>query len=136
MDTLHGKNLGQPDETRTFPLGKVDLVLLGDVTVGRLELQPGWRWSESVKPLAGTESCQAAHTGYNISGRMHVKMDDGTEAEYGPGDAYVIPPGHDAWVVGDEPVIGLDFTGMREYAKAGATAAEQPDHPAGASFTG
>ena len=117
MATMQGKHLGTPDETRTFPRGKVDLVQLGTVSVGRLELQPGWKWSECVKPIAGTDSCQAPHTGYTISGRMHVVMDDGTEAEFGPGEAYVIPPGHDAWVVGDEPMVGLDFTGMNEYAK-------------------
>ena len=117
MATMQRGNVGTPDETRTFPNGKLDLIRLEGLTVGRIEVQPGWRWSEHVKPIAGTESCQASHAGYQISGRLHVVMDDGTEQEFGPGDVYVIPPGHDAWVVGDEPVVSLDVTGMGEYAK-------------------
>lgn len=119
MDTakLVAKSLDQPDETRPFAgKGKVDVVLLGDVTAGRGVLEPGWRWSEHVKPIAGTDSCQAAHTGYVLSGRMKVVMDDGSEGEAGPGFAFVIPPGHDAWVIGEEPCIFLDFSGMERYA--------------------
>jgi quercetin dioxygenase-like cupin family protein len=115
---LVAKSLDQPDETRPFAdRGKVDVVVLGDVTVGRGELEPGWRWSEHVRPLAETESCQAGHTGYVLSGRMKVVMEDGTEGEAGPGYAFVIPPGHDAWVVGDEPCVFLDFSGMEQYAR-------------------
>ena len=117
MATIQRGSMSTPDETRTFPNGKVDLVRLEGLTVGRIEAQPGWRWSQDVKPIAGTASCQASHAGYQISGRLHVVMDDGTEQEYGPGDVYVIPPGHDAWVVGDEPVVSFDVTGMGEYAK-------------------
>jgi hypothetical protein len=80
-------------------------------------MQPGWRWSESVKPIVGTESCQVSHTGYVISGRMHVRMDDGTELDFGPGDAVWVGPGHDAWVAGDEPYVGLDFTGAEHFAE-------------------
>ena len=83
----------------------------------RAIFEPGWKWSESVKPIAGTDSCQVAHMGYQISGRMKVRMDDGSEQEFGPGDAGVIPPGHDAWVVGDEPVVFIDFQGAALYAK-------------------
>jgi hypothetical protein len=90
---------------------------VGDVTFGRLFLQPGWKWSECVKPIAQTPSCQAAHLTYHISGRLHIRMDDGTELEFGPGDVSHIPPGHDAWVVGNEPVIAIDIMGMHEYAK-------------------
>ena len=82
-----------------------------------LFLSHAGKWSESVKPVVNTESCQQMHTGYLISGRMRVRMDDGTEAEAGPGDSVIIPPGHDAWVVGNEPCIGIDFTGAKTYAK-------------------
>lgn len=116
--TLEAKNLDSPDETRPFvDKGRLDLVKLGNVTVGRAVFEPGWRWSKHVAPIAGTESCQAAHTGYVISGRMKVVMDGGREAEVGPGSAFVIAPGHDAWTVGDEACVVLDFTGMDEYAK-------------------
>jgi hypothetical protein len=117
MNTLQKKSIYQPDETRDFPHGKVDLVKIGDLTFGLGTFEPGWKWSESVKPIAKTESCQVLHTGYQLSGVMHVKMDDGTEQELKPGDIGVIPPGHDAWVVGEEPVVILDITGMADYAK-------------------
>jgi quercetin dioxygenase-like cupin family protein len=120
MAELEVRNHDQADEVRPFvDKGHVDIVKLGDGTVGRGTFLPGWRWSEHVKPIAGTDSCQAPHMGYCVSGRMVVKMDDGTEKEIGPGDVIVIPPGHDAWVVGDEPCIQVDFTGMETYAKKG-----------------
>jgi quercetin dioxygenase-like cupin family protein len=85
--------------------------------VGRAVFQPGWRWSNDVKPVAGTDSCEAAHTGYIISGQMHVTMDDGAEGDLGPGDAFVISPGHDAWIVGDEPCVALDWSAASDYAR-------------------
>jgi quercetin dioxygenase-like cupin family protein len=116
--TLEAKSLDSPDETRPFvDKGKTDVVKLGGVTVGRGVFEPGWRWSEHVKPIAGTDSCEAPHTGYVVSGRMRVVMDDGAEAEVGPGDAFVIAPGHDAWTVGDEACVLVDFSGMEHYAK-------------------
>ncbi len=118
MASMQKKHIGSPDERRTFPKGKLELVKLGGVTFGRGTFEPGWKWSESVKPIAKTNSCQASHTSYHILGRLRVRMDDGTEQEFGPGDMSVIPPGHDAWVVGNEPVVILDITGMTEYAKA------------------
>ena len=119
--TLEIKSLDSPDETRPFTdKGKADLVSVGGATVGRAVFEAGWRWSEHVKPIAGTDSCQAGHTGYCLSGRMKVVMDDGEEAEIGPGDAFVISPGHDAWIVGDEACVALDFSGMADYAKAGS----------------
>ncbi len=117
MTGMENKDLNAPDETRLFPKGKIEVVNLGGVTVGRGTFEPGWKWSECVKPIAGTASCQAAHTGYVVSGRMKVVMDDGIEAEVGPGSAAVIPPGHDAWIVGDEPCVFIDFTGAAQYAK-------------------
>ena len=92
-------------------------VTLGGITFGRGTFEPGWKWSTSVKPLVHTASCEAPHLQYHVSGRLHVVMDDGSEAEFGPGDVSLLPPGHDAWVVGDEPVVVLDVTGMVNYAK-------------------
>jgi uncharacterized cupin superfamily protein len=117
MATLQRKNIGTPDETRTFPQGTFNIVRLGDVAMARSQLQPGWRWSEHVKPIAGTDSCQVHHLGYVISGRLGARMEDGTEMEFGPGDAYEIPPGHDGWVIGDEPAVGLEIMGAETFAK-------------------
>ena len=114
---MQSKNLDSPDEVRSFEKGRMDVVTLGDVTVGRAVFEPGWKWSECVKPIAGTDSCQVAHVGYVVSGRMKVHMDDGAEREFGPGDAGTIPPGHDAWIEGDEPCVWLDFAGAEHYAK-------------------
>ncbi len=97
-------------DVREFPKGRVEVVTVGSTTVTRSTMQPGWRWSECVKPIAGTESCQVQHNGYAISGQIRVRQDDGTEIEINPGDAYSIPPGHDASVLGDEPWVGVDFS--------------------------
>jgi hypothetical protein len=121
MTQMQKKTFSQPDEIRTFENGKVELVTLGGVTFGRATFQPGWKWSISLKPLVNTKSCQAPHLGYHVSGRLHVVMDDGSEKEFGPGDISLIPPGHDAWVVGDEPVIIIDISGMIHYAKKSNT---------------
>jgi mannose-6-phosphate isomerase-like protein (cupin superfamily) len=118
--TLVSRSLDTPDETRKFENGHTNIVNLGGgVVVGRATFEPGWRWSNDVKPIAGTDSCQVHHVGYIISGRMHVVMDDGTEGEAGPGDAVVIAPGHDAWIVGDEPCVIVDWAGSDNYAKRG-----------------
>ena len=117
MAQMQKKTLGTPDETRTFDKGQVQLVTLGGLTFGRATFQPGWRWSTSVKPIAKTASCQAPHLHYQISGRMHVVMDDGSEMEFKAGDVGQIPPGHDAWVVGQEPVVMIDISGMGDYAR-------------------
>ena len=117
MANLEAKSFDAPEETRTFDRGRMKLVTVGGTTVGRAVFEPGWRWSESVKPIVGTDSCQVAHTGYVISGRMHVVMDDGTEGEAGPGDAFMIAPGHDAWIVGDEACVVVDIQGASQYAK-------------------
>ena len=115
---IQKKNLdSSPDNTRDFEKGKVEIVNFGNVTIGRAIFEPGWSWSKCVKPIVNTNSCQAPHTQYVISGRLKVVMDDGTEEEFGPGDAAIIPPGHDAWVVGNESVVAIDFTGLKDYAK-------------------
>jgi Cupin domain len=112
------KSFDSPDETRPFEgKGKADVVMIGGRAVGRGTFEPGWKWSENIKPIAGTDSCQTSHLGYVMSGRMRVKMDDGAEQEVGPGDVVAIPPGHDAETVGDEACIVLDFGEFGEYAK-------------------
>jgi hypothetical protein len=106
----------KPDDVRKFTNGKVELANLGETAIGRITLQPGWKWSNDVKQIVNTNSCQLPHTQYVISGSLRVRMDDGTEQEFGPGDAMYVPPGHDAWVVGNQPFVAVDFTGMKEYA--------------------
>ncbi|HEX5066863.1 MAG TPA: adenylate/guanylate cyclase domain-containing protein [Myxococcota bacterium] len=110
MPRLQRKNFASPDQVRKFPTGDLDVVNLDEVTVCRFRFRPGWRWSKDVAPISGTRSCQHRHLGYTISGSLHVRMEDGTELTIGPGDAYEIPPGHDAWVVGDEPWDSVEFT--------------------------
>lgn len=119
MAKLTRMSLDTPQETRQFEqgMGKLELVNLEGGPVGRATFEPGWRWSEHVKPIAGTDSCEAPHLGYFISGRMKVAMDDGQEMEFGPGDFAVIPPGHDAWIVGDQPCVVIDWQGFADYAK-------------------
>jgi len=111
------KSFDKPDEVRTPQKTKIEVVKVGDSTVMRATFEPGWKWSECIKPIAGTNSCQAPHVNYVISGRMKVVMDDGTEMEMGPGDAADIPPGHDAWVIGNEPCVAIDFAAGKVYAK-------------------
>jgi len=114
---LGQRSFDTADEVRTFDKGKVEVVTVGGHTIGRATFQPGWRWSESVKPIAQTELCEAEHLGYVISGRMHVRMKDGTETEFGPGDAMYLEPQHDAWIVGKSPCVVVDFMGIANYAK-------------------
>ena len=111
------KSFGKPDEVRTFPKGKLELINIGGATIGRATFEPGWRWSTSVQPLVKTKSCEAPHFQYQISGTIRIVMDDGTELECKAGDVSLLPVGHDAWVVGDEPVVVVDFQGMADYAK-------------------
>jgi hypothetical protein len=111
------RSFTEPAEVREFPHGRAEIVTLGDAEVGRLVLEPGWRWSNDVKPIAGTDLCQAPHMQYHVSGRIHVVMADGTEFEAGPGDVTSLPEGHDAWVVGDEPAVVVDWYGASNYAR-------------------
>lgn len=111
------KSFGKPDEVRAFPNGKLELIKIGNATIGRATFQPGWKWSTSVQPLVKTNTCEAPHFQYHVSGELMVKMDDGTILQCKPGDVSLLPMGHDAWVVGTEPVIIVDFQGMLDYAK-------------------
>jgi hypothetical protein len=119
MAGVEARNYDAPDETRTPEKTTIEIVRMGGVTTSRMRLEPGWRWSECVKPIVGGERCQVHHVGLLQSGRMRVVHDDGTELEVGPGHTYVIEPGHDAWVVGDEPVVGFEFESRaaEEFAK-------------------
>ncbi|MFI0739997.1 cupin domain-containing protein [Streptomyces sp. NPDC021100] len=119
MAGLMRKSFDAPEEVRPFEDGKgrLELVSLSTGPVGRATFEPGWRWSAHVGPIAGTDSCQAAHTSYVVSGRIKVVMDDGQEEEFGPGDVMSCPPGHDAWVVGDEACVIVDWQGFTDYAK-------------------
>jgi hypothetical protein len=121
MDTLEQrtehKTFREPDEIREFPNGKAEIINVGNVQIGRLVLQPGWRWSNDVKPIAKTPSCEAPHFQYHVSGKIGVRMDDGTEFIAGPGDVTSLPKGHDAWVIGDEAAVVVDWFGASNYAK-------------------
>jgi quercetin dioxygenase-like cupin family protein len=109
MNTLQTKSFHTPEASRTLPKTRMDLLLFEELTVLKTTLDAGWRWSEHVKPEAGTHSCQTPHLLCLLSGRVHVVMDDGTEADIAAGDVVAVPPGHDAWVVGEEPCVSLDF---------------------------
>ena len=119
MAGIAKKAFDSPDETRTPDKSNIQIVKLGAASVARVTFQPGWKWSECIKPVAGTESCQARHIGTVVSGRLHVVHEDGSEGDAAPGEAYVIEPGHEAWVVGDEPFVAFEFdsTTIAEYAK-------------------
>jgi uncharacterized cupin superfamily protein len=110
MAAIEIRSFDKPDETRPFEgKGHVDILTLGGREIGKGTFEPGWRWSQNVKPIAETESCEFSHLGYVLSGRMRVYMDDGTEGEIGPGDVFAIPAGHDAEVIGDEPCVSIDI---------------------------
>lgn len=112
------KSFSKPDEVRTFPNGKLELVNIGGAVVGRATFEPGWKWSTSLQPLVKTKSCEAPHFQYHVSGTIKIVMDDGTEFVCRAGDVSLLPEGHDAWVIGNEPVVIVDFQGMIDYAKS------------------
>jgi hypothetical protein len=118
MARAEHSTFASPNEVRTFEKGRLELIKIGGGVVGRLTLEPGWRWSKHVKPIAGTEWCEAPHFQYQVSGKMHVKMTDGTEFDLGPGEVSALPQGHDAWVLGNEPVVLIDWAGASNYAKS------------------
>jgi hypothetical protein len=117
MEKAEMKSFNKPDEVRTFPKGKVEIVKIGGAIIGRATLEPGWKWSTSVQPLVGTDSCEAPHFQYHVAGTLMIVMDDGTELECKAGDVSLLPMGHDAWVIGNEPAVVVDFQGMVDYAK-------------------
>ena len=112
------KNFSKPDDVREFPKGRLELIKIGGATIGRAVFEPGWRWATSVQPIAQTASREAPLFQYHVSGVLRIRMDDGTEFDCRPGDVSPLPSGHDAWVVGDEPAVVVDFQGMIHYAKA------------------
>ena len=118
MKNMEVKSLNAPEEVRKFDKGKLELVNIGGAAIGRAVFEPGWKWSTSVKPVVNTKSCEAPHFQYHVSGTLRVVMDDGTEKELKAGDVSLLPSGHDAWVVGNEPAVVVDFQGMVDYAKA------------------
>jgi class 3 adenylate cyclase len=115
---LRRKRFDRPDEIRAVEKARIELVELGDLAIGRAVFEPGWRWSEHVKPIVGTESCQVHHIGYVVSGHLRIEMNDGASLDVMGGDAFEIPPGHDAWVIGDEPWVSVDWAGRRLFAKS------------------
>jgi quercetin dioxygenase-like cupin family protein len=118
MAGVEAKSMDAPDEVRKPDKTVINVVQVGKTEVGRFTFQPGWRWSECIKPIVETDSCQAEHLGFVVSGRIHIEHEDGTALDLGPGDAYWIAAGHDAWVLGDEPFVGMEFKSAAEYAEA------------------
>lgn len=118
MHETEHRSFEKPDETREFSHGRAEVLNVAEADIGRLVLEPGWRWSNDVKPIAKTESCEAPHVQYHVSGQLRVRMDDGTEFTAGPGDVTSLPSGHDAWVMGDEPVVVVDWYGASHYAQS------------------
>jgi len=112
------RDFARPDETRPFPLGRLELISVGGADIGRLVLDPGWRWSEHVKPIAGTDLCEAPHFQYHVAGTLRIRTGGGEEFDAVPGMVTSLPAGHDAWVVGDEPVIVVDWFGASDYARS------------------
>jgi len=115
--TTEHKSFSDADEVREFPNGQADILRIGGGEVGRMVFQPGWRWSNDVKPIAGTDECEAPHFQYHVSGQIAIRMNDGTEFIAKAGDITSLPSGHDAWVVGDEPAVSIDWYGASNYAK-------------------
>jgi mannose-6-phosphate isomerase-like protein (cupin superfamily) len=118
VQSFEVKSHDTPDETRTPPKTRVDVVRLEGFTIGRFTFAPGWRWSECIKQVVGTDSCQLSHVGYAVAGRATIRLDDGTEKTITPGQSYTIPPGHDAWVEGNEPFVAIEVMSAEQFAKA------------------
>ena len=118
MEKVELKSFGKPDEVRSFPKGRLEVIKVGGATVGRAVFEPGWKWSTSIQPMIKTKSCEAPHFQYHVSGTLVIKMDDGSILKCKAGDVSLLPSGHDAWVEGNEPVVVVDFQGMVDYAKS------------------
>ena len=116
VSRFEAKSHDTPDETRTPPKTRVEVVRLEGFTIGRFNFEPGWRWSECIKPVVGTDACQVSHVGYAVSGRLTVRLQDGSERAIGAGQSYTIPPGHDAWVEGSQPFVGLEVLSAEQFA--------------------
>ena len=117
VNTFEAKSHDEPDETRTPDKTRIEVVRLEGFTIGRFNFEPGWRWSECIKPVVGTASCQNSHVGYAVSGRIRVQLEDGTEKTISAGESYTIPPGHDAWVEGDEQFVGIEVMSAEQFAR-------------------
>ena len=117
MAKMERKSFDSPEETRSIQKGQIEVVKLGDVTVMRTRFEPGWRWSECIKPVVNTDSCQNSHVGFCVSGKLTVETTDGGRIDIAAGDSYTIPPGHDAWVEGGDPFVGVEFLSAAAYAK-------------------
>ncbi|HYJ61424.1 MAG TPA: cupin domain-containing protein [Actinomycetota bacterium] len=117
MQQTEHRGFAEPDEVRPFPHGRAEILKVGNAEIGRLVFEPGFRWSNDVRPIAGTDSCEAPHFQYHLAGRLAIRMDDGSEFVAGPGDITSLPSGHDAWVLGKEDVVVVDWFGASEYAK-------------------
>ena len=118
MAGVEVRDFGTPDEVRSPERTTVEVVKLAGGEIGRYTFQPGWRWSECIKPVAGTDTCQVEHVGYVVAGRLHVEHEDGSKDDVAAGSVYRIAPGHDAWVIGDDAVVTVEFQGASHYAKA------------------
>jgi hypothetical protein len=113
------KSFGKPEEVREFPKGRLELIKIGGATIGRAVFEPGWRWATSVQPIVSTSSCEAPHFQYHVAGVLRIRMDNGAEFDCRPGDVSLLPSGHDAWVIGNEAAVVVDFQGMIDYAVSG-----------------
>jgi class 3 adenylate cyclase len=125
MARFQHKRVDHPNEVRPYPLGRNEIFEMDDFVVGRMVHEPGWQWSRHVRPIAETDRCMYHHLGYCVSGRLHIQLEDGTEGEIGPQEMFELPPGHDAWVIGDEPWIAIDFRGARSYARPLASGSDR-----------
>ena len=121
--TAELKSFDRPDEVREFPKGRLELIKVGGATIGRAVFEPGWRWATSIQPIVRTKSCEAPHFQYHVAGVLRIRMDDGAEFDCRPGDVWLLPSGHDAWVIGDEAAVVVDFQGMIDYARGDKQAA-------------
>jgi hypothetical protein len=118
VSKLDGKSHDSPDETRTPAKSKIEIVNLDGFAIARFNFEPGWRWSECIKPIVGGDSCQVSHFGHLIEGTITIRLDDGTERTFSAGDSYIIPPGHDGWVVGDTPAVAIEVMSAAQFARA------------------